>query len=295
MEKVDANVLIAGAGPVGLFAAILLARANISVTVVESLEALDSAAKSIAHSPILLADFKAAGILEDIDTIALTLTTDIHFRRFSDKSIIAKLPLVLGQPLPRIISQDQFCALLYRHTAKYDNVKVLFGHAVEAVDNSATNKVTVTVKTTSGTSKQFIANYLIGADGGRSTVRNACGIAFEGETLPHNMLAADVYYPFDKVGWTKSANFIIDPQHFGMIGPINDKGLWRVGFNLPEHIVTPEQIAEAVPAEFELLFPGPRPLDYKLEWVSRHTPRQLCAQSFRQGRVTLVGDAAHCE
>ena len=291
------TVLVIGAGPVGLFLSILLARANIPVIVLEAKDVLDDTPKSLAHSPVLYPDFVRAGIFEEFEEAAKDLQQiTVNFRRTSDLELITTIHSVLGRPAPLIYPQNKFNRLLYRHISKYDCAQVHMGHQVLDIDNTASDRVTATVLTSSGVTKTFTASYLIGADGGRGRVRGACGIPFEGDTLRRHLIASDVRYPFEKYGWARNPNFMIDPDIAGMIGPIDAHGLWRVVFTLPgdEASITPERIKAAIPGAFEAMFPGPRPLKYTIERLAPYKAQQLCAKTFRQGRVLLIGDAAHC-
>jgi len=288
------TVLVVGAGPVGIFLTLLLARANIPVTLIEARDVLDKDHKAVAQSPVVFPILKHAGILEDVQAAAGELrSTSSSFRRTTDKEIVAEVPKVAGRPGPLILSQGTFSHLLMDHVKKYESAKVLMGHSLQEVDTSSPDTVTATIKTTDGSLKTISAAYLIGADGGRSRVRNLTGIQFEGITLPHQLIATDVFYPFDTHGFSRGANFMADPEHYGLIAPINSDGLWRVSFSVPNNMKQ-EEIEAVVPEKFEAMFPGPRPLNYKLDRVAPYKAQQLCAKTFRAGRVLLIGDAAHC-
>lgn len=88
--------------------------------------------------------------------------------------------------------------------------------------------------------------------------------------------------------------FFSDKDHWALIAKINRTGLWRVAYGELENL-TYEQLQERVPMKFEALFPGPRPLEYKVEMFSPYRIHQRCAATFRKGRVLLAGDAAHCK
>lgn len=77
-----------------------------------------------------------------------------------------------------------------------------------------------------------------------------------------------------------------------MIANIDPKGLWRVAYGELDGLTT-EQIRERLDWKFNKLFPGPKPVEYKLEMFSPYKIHQRCASSFKVGRVLLAGDAAH--
>ena len=75
-----------------------------------------------------------------------------------------------------------------------------FGHDVAGILQNDKG-VTVDVSTKDGP-KQFTAAYLVGADGGRSFVRSAVGVSFDGFTWPQQIVATNVVYPFEKYGYS---------------------------------------------------------------------------------------------
>lgn len=89
----------------------------------------------------------------------------------------------------------------------------------------------------------------VGADGSRSSVRRLCGIGFEGETLPVQLVATDVEYPFADHGFM-DVNFMLDPPHYGLIAKITDEGSWRVSYGCPESLSF-EEIERALPEKLE--------------------------------------------
>src|SRR5271155_4597740 len=67
-----------------------------------------------------------------------------------------------------------------------------------------------------------------------------------------------------------------------------------LGYGEKEGLTT-EECMERLPAKFEALFPGPKPVkgQYELKSMSPYRIHQRCAETFRKGRVVLAGDAAH--
>lgn len=84
----------------------------------------------------------------------------------------------------------------------------------------------------------------------------------------------------------------MDPEHWALIGRINNEGLWRVSYGEKAGF-THEQLKERMPWKFAQMFPGASPPDYKLDQMSPYRLNQRCASTFRKGRVVLAGDAAH--
>jgi 2-polyprenyl-6-methoxyphenol hydroxylase-like FAD-dependent oxidoreductase len=106
-------------------------------------------------------------------------------------------------------------------------------------------------------------------------------------------VATNVYYPFRENGFW-SAQFTVDPEHWALLCELDSTGLWRVSYGEKEGL-TNEELMERLPAKFEALFPGPKPVagKYEVKSMSPYRIHQRCADTFRKGRVVLAGDAAH--
>ncbi|KAF2500127.1 FAD/NAD(P)-binding domain-containing protein [Lophium mytilinum] len=289
----QSTILIIGGGPVGLFLALRLAQSNISVTLLEAHSSIPADTKAMTHMPAVFPEFEKAGVYDDLKTAAKGLTNGkIWFRRGSDKSIIGASPAIASTTGPMTVPQQRFCEILTDHLGSMQNAKVLMGHKAKNINLTKSPKtVHVTAETASGAAVEFTASWLIGADGGKSVTRRLAGLEMQGETLPRKLVSTDVYYPFESYGWS-GGNFLADPENFGLIGPITEDGLWRVSFGVPENYTTAD-IEKVLPQKFDAMFPGPRPLEYKVERCAPFGAHQLCAEKMRKGRVLLVGDAAH--
>lgn len=141
----------------------------------------------------------------------------------------------------------------------------------------------VVVSREGGGVEKVRGRYVVGADGSRSSVRRLCRIGFEGETLPVQLVATDVEYPFTEHGFM-DANFMLDPAHYGLIAKIMDEGSWRVSYGFPGSLSF---------EEIERALPGPRPLRYRVRRIAPYKARQRCAGAFRERRMLLAGDAVH--
>ena len=306
--KKHAPVLIVGAGPVGLFLALRLTQANVAVTIIEANVGLDASTKALTHMPPVLPEFKRAGILDDVLAAAGDLrSAGASFRRTSDKSIITKLPIPPEKPGPCLLPQGEFCKVLYEHLRKTGDVDVLFGHRFCDVREIGADGISVEGVECNGGKKTFEARFLIAADGGKSMVRKAAGVELQGETLPTQLVAVDLRYPCEQFGYSATeGNFFADPEDYGLVTPIDGKGLWRCSFGLPLKSdsgtgsrvqgLSMDEIEAAVPAKLERMLPaapGEKPEGWKVVKVAPYKAQQLCAKTMRKGSILLIGDAAH--
>jgi 3-(3-hydroxy-phenyl)propionate hydroxylase len=103
-------------------------------------------------------------------------------------------------------------------------------------------------------------------------------------------VASNVKYDFEKLGYGV-ANMIVDEEDWAVIGQC-DKDVWRVAYGEPGHL-SEKEIRERLPAKYERLLPGPRPLKYELVSANPYWAHQRTASKYRVGKVLLCGDAAH--
>jgi 2-polyprenyl-6-methoxyphenol hydroxylase-like FAD-dependent oxidoreductase len=137
------------------------------------------------------------------------------------------------------------------------------------------------------------ADYVVGCDGANSAVRRSLfGTSYPGKTWDAQIVATNVYYPFEKFGYD-DINFIIHPTDYYMAAKITTDGLWRVSYGEDTNLTAEEVIAHQ-PAKYERMLPGnPKLGDYKLLNVGPYKIHQRCAEHLRVGRVLLAADAAH--
>lgn len=311
-----------------LFLALSLLQQTTSthLTILESQTTYADIPKAYAFLPLLFPDFKAADIYDEFaDAAAKKAGTGISFRLSADKDkrVFSRMPTPEGAPGPLLLSQKKWLEIVKARVEAFERADVRMGVQVEGLREMVGQGVEVTVRAEGGPTETLKGDYLVGADGSHSTVRKQCGILFDGETLPQQLVATDVYYPFERYGWG-GANFMVDEKYYGMCGPINDQGLWRVSFGIEGgtgaeveekkpatndtngHADGDEarasgknssseldRIHASIPEWFDAIFPGPRPLEYKIDKVAGYRAQQRCASSFRKGPIFLIGDAAH--
>jgi 2-polyprenyl-6-methoxyphenol hydroxylase-like FAD-dependent oxidoreductase len=168
---------------------------------------------------------------------------------------------------------------------------VSFSHKVTETGQDA-EKAWVSVQTSHGV-QIFDADYIVGADGASSTIRHSLfNDNFPGYTWAPWLVATNVYYDFDTIGW-HDINFIVHPEHWFMAARISKDGLWRVTYSEPGHL-SPQEVIERQAEKFRTMLPNqPTPDQYKLVKISPYRIHQRCAERFRSGRFLLVADAAH--
>ncbi len=286
------HVLIAGAGPVGLVSALVLATAGVQVTVFErALSAPEDLRASTFHPPTLdmLARF---GISDDL--LPQGLVARYTQQRDRQEGLVAEFDMSLlagltQHPYRLQCEQWKLNKLLLDRLAKFPHATVLLGAALQSVEQNADGvEVKVDVK---GGVQTFKGDYLIGADGAWSSVRQSLGIDFEGFTYPERFLVVSTAFEFaDHLPKLSYVNYVSDPQEWCVL--LRVPTLWRVLF--PTH---PEESDEAVMTDESIqtrlqnLLPQDKP--YQTVHRTLYKVHQRVAKEFRRGRVLLAGDAAH--
>ena len=170
---------------------------------------------------------------------------------------------------------------------RMDNAKVVPGARVTGVTQHSS---TVTIFTDDA---PYEADYVIGCDGGRSTVRKSLGIEFEGFTWPERFLVITTPYDFAAALGCCYRNYMAGPQEWTNLFKVAGddlKGRWRAVFNTREDESDGKRFRRFGAAR---LGASTCPRRTRALHLNLYNVHQRVAKRFRVGRVFLCGDAAH--
>ncbi|KAF2117172.1 hypothetical protein BDV96DRAFT_598104 [Lophiotrema nucula] len=292
MPKLN-HVVIVGAGPSGLLLGIMLSRnAGIKVTICDQDVKINGNPRAAHYAPSAMYDFKRAGIIDDVRKDGFSPKGVCW--RLKDTTFLAGMGREPEQSeySMSVLPLDRLGPLLVRHFESISGNEILWKHKLLNVEQD--EKGATGIFETPDGEKQVTGDYLIGADGASSGVRTALfGKEYPGVTFKQQIVATNVYLPFDERFGYWDSNFIVHPTDWYMAAKITTDGLWRVTYGDSEDL-SREELIERQPKRYEEILPGaPKPGDYKLVGMSPYKLQQRCAPSFRVGKILLVADAAH--
>jgi len=283
-------VLIAGAGPVGLTAAFVLARAGIPVTVFErATEPAEDLRASTWHPPTL--DMMAAlGLIDDILAVGLIARYTQYRERRTGAVAQFDLELLCGEtdhPYRVQYEQFRYTRLVHERLRAFPHARVLFGVTANGVLQGAAG-VELSV---AGSNRKYRGDFLIAADGSRSALRESLGIEFEGFTYPERFYSVST--PFDFAARLERlchVNYVADIDEWCVL--LRVPGLWRCLFPTRVDEADDEVLSDE---RTEALLQGvyAKPGRYRTVHRTIYRVHQRVAKHYQLGRVFLAGDAAH--
>ena len=279
-------VFIAGAGPTGLTLAIDLARRGIAVRIVDRADTPFAGSRGDGLQPRTLEVFDDLGV---IDAVLAAGELPKPLRAYVNGQLVregATFPIVdptpdVPYPNPVMLGQSHTEGILRERLAEL-GVKVEFGVGLVGFTQDDDG---VTATMTTGETVQ--AAWLVGADGGRSTVRKTLRVPFPGVTDESiRMLLGDVAadgLDHEHVHWFGSEP---DPRKGIVLSPLPGTDQFQFGAPLGG-----EPSLDGLQALVDRFTAGVRLHD--LTWSTVWRPNVRLAERFRVGRVFLAGDAAH--
>jgi 3-(3-hydroxy-phenyl)propionate hydroxylase len=292
------KVIVVGAGPVGTIAAYALRRRGVPVVLVEALLAPEIDCRAASCHPPTIA------MLAELDLLEAGLEQGLvspvfHYMDRPTGQRIARFDIREMKTPPEhpyVLQWEQYkisATILERLNAD-PGCEVMMGARLTEIIQDA-DAVRAVLETAQGV-VEIEGDYLIGCDGGRSTVRRLAEIEFEGFTWPERFLKVDTHFDFMSLRPDLSnRNYFSDPDEwmnlFKARGP-DGGGLWRaVSPTLPEQ--TDEELLspDAIEARLQKFCPKDGP--YEIATVALYRVHQRVAATFNKGRVLLAGDAAH--
>jgi 3-(3-hydroxy-phenyl)propionate hydroxylase len=293
----DTDILIAGCGPVGVVAALAASQAGFSVTLLEAANEIDTSPRAATTHPSTLDMIERVGLIDRFKAEGLT-ARHFDFRDRESKELIARFDhaLLEGETRhPYVVQTEQhkLARMGVEALRLRDGVEVHFGRRVESLAQDE-HAVTVTAEGADGP-EAFKARWVIGADGGRSTVRKALNIEFEGMTWPEKFIVLTVLDDFEQILGASLRNYLADPDEWVNLFKVSGddgKGRWRAVF--PSRADESDEAAldrQSAEARLQRLCENPQP--YQLVHTNVYRVHQRVARQFRSGRVFLAGDSAH--
>ena len=290
-------IVIAGGGPVGVVTALALARQGLDVQLFEAEARVNDSPRAATTHAATLEILENLGLVEEVTRRGLI---EPKFRIWdrASRTIIAEFNfgvLKNDTRYPYVVQceQHKLANIALDRLRTLPNVAVEFSARVGGFEQFD-DRVEVEVETATGR-RRVSASYLIGADGGRSTVRKGLEIEFEGYTHPERFLVLTTTYPFGTEFAECSRNYFSDPDEWAALFKVtgdDGNGLWRVVF--PTRLMESEEEAfeeAAVQARLQRFFPKPGP--YPVVHRNIYNVHQRVAAAFRKGRAFLAGDSAH--
>lgn len=294
MQK-QPQVIVAGGGPVGLLTALALAEHDVSVLVLEAEPALTIDLRAGTFHPPSLEMMAPYGITDEMHKTAIKVPHwQIRDRRQGvivewDVGEIADLT---PYPYRLHLEQHRLTPIVLSKLKAYPHAQVRFSHKVVDVSQTA-DDVMVNAETPGGT-EIFQADWLVGADGGRSTVRKCTDVGFDGFTWDERFVVASTTYDYAPHGYAMNA-YVADPEEWATIFKMPDEGppgIWRVIFPVPPEEEEAVTLSEAMVEQRMQSF-LPRRERYQIKYKNIYRVHQRVAKDFRVGRILLAGDAAH--
>ncbi|AYF77008.1 FAD-dependent monooxygenase [Nocardia yunnanensis] len=278
------TVVIAGAGPVGLTAALVLARRGIDVTVLEQGPELAAESRASTFHPPTLEMLSEMGVVESLLRKGLVAKTFQYRERGGAEIATLDLGVLANDtdfPFRVQCEQSKLTPILL--DALPGGVDVRFGHAVEDV---AADPSGVRVTTSRGI---LHCDWLIGADGAHSAVRRGLGADFEGSTYPERFLVASVSEDLESaLPGIAPINYVFDPDEWLVLLRTPDH--WRV--LLPTPADSPDELELGrLAGRLDGVADLGRP--WHIAHASLYRVHERVTSRFRDGRVLLMGDAAH--
>ena len=291
------HIVVVGAGPVGAVAALACARRGHRVTLLEAALAIDDSPRASTTQPPTLEILAELGLIDDYiaqglvarhfqfwDRPARRLIAEFDFARLADET-----------PFPYVVQTEQhkLANMAIARLREMPDARVELGVRVTGLTQTA-DEARVHAEDENG-ARELAADYVIGCDGGRSTIRKSLDIEFEGYTWPERFLVVTTRFDFQTILPCCLRNYMADPDEWTNLFKVagdDGQGRWRAVYNTREDETEEEALSEgAVRARLARAYvpEGAR------DWVhlNLYNVHQRVAKRFRAGRVFLCGDAAH--
>ncbi|MBM2773867.1 FAD-dependent oxidoreductase [Burkholderia territorii] len=284
-------VIVVGAGPVGLSAAIDLAQQGVPVVLLDDDDTLSTGSRAICFAKRTLEIFDRLGCGERFVDKGVSWHVGKVFLQDEQLYAFDLLPEE-GHARPAFINLQQYYVegYLAERAFALPNIDIRWKHKVTGVAQAAEH-ATLTVETPEGI-ETLRAQYVIAADGSRSPIRAAMGLESRGRTFKDRFLIADVKM---KAEFPTERWFWFDPpfhRNQSVLLHRQPDNVWRIDFQLgwDADPVAEKQPERVIPRVRALLGPD---VEFELEWVSVYTFRCQRMDTFRHGRVLFAGDSAH--
>lgn len=290
-------IIIAGAGPVGVVTALALAQRGIPVRVFDAAEQVNDAPRASTLHPATLEMLSALGLLKDVIVQGLVAPT-FQFWDRPTKRLVAEFDhgiLKDDTTCPFVVQceQHKLAELCIGRLKAFHHSEVNFSAPVVSIAESS-DGVEATIGSSTG-NRLIRGRYLIGADGGRSTVRKALDIDFEGYTFPERFLVLTTPFDFAKEQGVAFRVYFSDPDEWSALFKVAGKdgrAAWRAVFpTLPGQ--SDEEVLNEAATEARLQKFFPKSGRYEVFHRNIYSVHQRVAASFQKGRVFLAGDSAH--
>ena len=307
------SVLVVGAGPVGLTAAMDLAWRGIDVVMVELRQRGESPNVKCNHVAARSMEiFRRLGVADALRQAGLPedYANDVSYRTTTLGRELARIPIPCRRDRftdrsgpdgdwptpepPHRINQIFLEPILFAHAEAMPGITILTRTALEGFTQDE-DGVTATLRNldTSGETTVHAA-YLIGADGARSIVRRGIGASFQGDAVVQRVQSTYIHAPAliglipDRPAWVM---FSLNPRRSGNVMAIDGRERWLVHNYLRDD----EPDFDSVDRDWAIRTIIGAPPDFHYDIITKEDwfGRRLVADRFRDRRAFIAGDAAH--
>jgi 3-(3-hydroxy-phenyl)propionate hydroxylase len=292
-------LVIVGAGPVGLAAAIDAAQRGLPVVLIDEDDTVSVGSRGVCYAKRTLEIFDRLGIGQRVVDKGVTWNVGRTFHGEREVFSFDLLPEA-GHHRPGMVNLQQYHLEQYlvERAQQLPNLDLRWQHRLASL-HARDDGVQLDIETPSGR-YGLLADWLIAADGSKSGIRRQMGLDVEGKVFQDRFLIADIVldgepFPLDS---TERRFWFAPKFHAGESALMHRQAdnVWRIDFQLgwdadPEAEKNPDRVRHRVRQALDQQ--GYAHIGFELEWVSVYTFQCRRMGSFRHGRVLFVGDSAH--
>ncbi|MFC5474261.1 FAD-dependent oxidoreductase [Paraherbaspirillum soli] len=284
-------VVIVGAGPVGLATAIDLAQQGVATVVLDDDCTLSTGSRAICFAKRSLEIFDRLGCGDRMAEKGVSWNVGKVF--FQDQMVYSfDLLPESGHRRPAFINLQQYYVegYLLDRAQELPNIDLRWKNKVSGIVQNEEH-AELTIETPNGP-YQLQCDYVVAADGARSSVRHLSGLESKGRTFRDRFLIVDIRMTAD---FPSERWFWFDPPFHpnqSVLLHRQPDNMWRIDFQLgwDADPIAEKQAEKVIPRVQALLG---NDVEFELVWVSVYTFSCLRMDKFRHGRVFFAGDAAH--